>query len=150
MNRWFRGNSKGSAQEKPKGPVNDPADAMICRFALSDIFREGNSVIASPNKLLSVVTDALGRVILIENRQGIAIRMWKGYRDAQCGWIEVKEEKHHISRKERKAKMGFDSEIPLRKALFLVIYAPKKGLIDIWSIQHGSKITSFAASKNGR
>lgn len=122
----------------------------MCRFALSDIFREGNAVLASPKKTLSVVTDAFGRVILIDNRQGIAVRMWKGYRDAQCGWIEVQEEKQHISRKERKANMGIVSHAPLRKALFLVIYAPKKGLIDIWSIQHGSKITSFSASKNGR
>ena len=146
----MRGNSKGSGQDKPKGPVNEPAEAMTCRFALSDIFREGYSVIVSPNKTLSVVTDALGRVILVDNRQGIAIRMWKGYRDAQCGWIEAHEEKQRISRKDRKANITPMVQTQLRKSLFLVIYAPKKGIIDIWSIQHGSKITSFSASKNGR
>lgn len=122
----------------------------MCRFALSDIFREGNSVLISPNKMLSVVMDSLGRVILIDNRQGLAIRMWKGYRDAQCGWIEAHEEKQRISRKERKNNPGIVSHSQQRRALFLVIYAPKKGLIDIWSIQNGSKITSFSASKNGR
>lgn len=147
---WFRGNSKTSVQEKPKGCVNEPAEAMMCRFALSDIFREGNSVLISPNKMLSVVMDSLGRVILIDNRQGLAIRMWKGYRDAQCGWIEAHEEKQRISRKERKNNPGIVSHSQQRRALFLVIYAPKKGLIDIWSIQNGSKITSFSASKNGR
>ncbi|XP_051155116.1 rab3 GTPase-activating protein non-catalytic subunit [Leptopilina boulardi] len=147
---WFRGNSKSSVQEKPKGSVNEPAEAMMCRFALSDIFREGNSVLMSPNKMLSVVMDSLGRVILIDNRQGMALRMWKGYRDAQCGWIEANEEKQRISRKERKTNPGLVSNTQMRRALFLVIYAPKKGLIDIWSIQNGTKITSFSASKNGR
>lgn len=147
---WFRGNSKSSVQEKPKGSVNEPAEAMTCRFALSDIFREGNTVLVSPNKMLSVVMDSLGRVILIDNRQGTAMRMWKGYRDAQCGWIEVNEEKQRISRKERKTNPGLVSHMQMRRALFLVIYAPKKGLIDIWSIQNGTKITSFSASKNGR
>lgn len=144
---WFRSNSKGSAgPEKPKGPVLEQAEAMTCRFGLSDIMREGDSLIISPNKTLSVVTDTMGRVILVDNRRGIALRMWKGYRDAQCGWIEVFEDKirglkSNLSKHERPL---------LRTALFLVIYAPKKGIIDIWSVQQGGKITTFSASKNGR
>lgn len=89
----------------------------------------------------------MGRVILINNKKGLAVRMWKGYRDAQCGWIEVTEERdrgirRNVEKSGRKAL--------LRTALFLVIYAPKKGVIDIWSIQQGPKITTFTASKNGR
>lgn len=37
-----------------------------------------------------------------------------------------------------------------RIALFLAIYAPKKGIIDIWGIRQGPKIATFSASKNGR
>lgn len=40
--------------------------------------REGDSIIVSPNRALSVVSDAMGRVTLIDNRRGVAIRMWKG------------------------------------------------------------------------
>ncbi|XP_014294842.1 rab3 GTPase-activating protein non-catalytic subunit [Microplitis demolitor] len=133
---WFRG-SKPSL-EKPKGPVQEAAEAMTCRFGLSDVMREGDSLIVSPNKSLSVITDAMGRVTLINNRRGLALRMWKGYRDAQCGWIEVAEDKRSKVTSKR------------RTALFLVIYAPKKGVIDIWGIQTGGKITTFSASKNGR
>jgi len=120
---------------------------MTCRFGLSDIMREGDCIVCSPNKIFSVISDAMGRVILVNNKKGIGVRMWKGYRDAQCGWIEVTEERdrgicRNVDKSGRKAL--------LRTALFLVIYAPKKGVIDIWSIQQGPKITTFTASKNGR
>ena len=131
---------------------------MACRFGLSDVLREGDCIIVSPNKLLSVVCDAMGRVILVDNKQGIAIRMWKGYRDAQCGWIESVEEVHRVSKKghsskSSSSKSSSSSSTPRhqkRTALFLAIYAPKKGVIDIWSMQHGTKITTFSASKQGR
>nr|XP_012216087.1 PREDICTED: rab3 GTPase-activating protein non-catalytic subunit isoform X1 [Linepithema humile] len=144
---WFRGGSKSAASEASKGNVHESIETMTCRFGLSDIMREGDSIVCSPNKMLSVISDAMGRVILINNRKGIAVRMWKGYRDAQCGWIEVTEEKDrgihkNINKSGRKTL--------LRTALFLVIYAPKKGVIDIWNVQQGPKITTFTASKNGR
>lgn len=44
-----------------------------------------------------------------------------GYRDAECGWVMVGEEDHH------------EEELPkssLRTALFLVIYATKRGILE--------------------
>ncbi|KYN05982.1 Rab3 GTPase-activating protein non-catalytic subunit [Cyphomyrmex costatus] len=144
---WFRVNSKNTTSEIPKNISHESVETMTCRFGLSDIMREGDCIVCSPNKMFSVISDAMGRVILINNKKGIALRMWKGYRNAQCGWIEVTEERdraicRNVDKSRRKAL--------LRTALFLVIYAPKKGVIDIWSIQQGPKITTFTASKNGR
>ena len=139
-----------SGQEKIKGTVNEPAEPLMCKFGLSDAMREGDCIVVSPNKLLSVVCDAMGRVILIDNRQGVAIRMWKGYRDAQCGWIEAIEEKIEPSKSSSKPSINNKESNRKRSALFLVIYGPKKGVIDIWSIQHGAKVTTFSASRNGR
>ncbi|XP_066592229.1 rab3 GTPase-activating protein non-catalytic subunit [Prorops nasuta] len=142
---WFRGSSKNpAASEKGKATNNEPAETMTCRFGLSDVMREGDCILCNSRKTLSVITDAMGRVILVDNRRGMAIRMWKGYRDAQCGWIEVDEEGKHSSRK------SHSRGAPVRTAQFLIIYAPKKGIIDIWGIQQGNKITTFTASKNGR
>ncbi|XP_014472926.1 PREDICTED: rab3 GTPase-activating protein non-catalytic subunit isoform X1 [Dinoponera quadriceps] len=144
---WFRSSSKNATPETLKSNVHDSVETMACRFGLSDIMREGDCITCSPNKMLSVISDAMGRVILINNRKGIAVRMWKGYRDAQCGWIEVNEERDRGIHKNINRHV---QKTPLRTTLFLVIYAPKKGVIDIWSIQQGPKITTFTASKNGR
>ncbi|XP_012523480.2 rab3 GTPase-activating protein non-catalytic subunit isoform X1 [Monomorium pharaonis] len=145
---WFRGNSKSATSEaSSKGTSHESIETMTCRFGLSDIMREGDCVVSSPNKMFSIISDAMGRVILLNNKKGIAVRMWKGYRDAQCGWIEVSEERDREIRRNAD-KSG--RKTLFRTALFLVIYAPKKGVIDIWSIQQGPKITTFTASKNGR
>jgi hypothetical protein len=66
-----------------------------------------------------------------------------GYRDAQCGWIEVQEEMGHGGISSRNAPLP-------RLALFLVIYVPKQGFIEIWAMQQGPRIAKFAASKSGR
>ncbi|XP_046609657.1 rab3 GTPase-activating protein non-catalytic subunit [Neodiprion virginianus] len=150
---WFRGNKKTpTSPEKTKGVISEPAEPMICRFGLSDIMREGDCIVVSPNRALSIVSDAMGRVTLVDNRRGVAVRMWKGYRNAQCGWIEVMEEKNNGSRKSRGSSSSSSSgNVHGRRiALFLTIYAPKKGVIDIWGIQQGPKIATFSASKNGR
>ncbi|EGI58384.1 Rab3 GTPase-activating protein non-catalytic subunit [Acromyrmex echinatior] len=144
---WFRGNSKNATSEVSKSISHESVETMTCRFGLSDIMREGDCIVCSPNKMFSIISDAMGRVILINNKKGIALRMWKGYRNAQCGWIEVTEERDRAIRR-NVDKSG--RKALLRTALFLVIYAPKKGVIDIWSIQQGPKITTFTASKNGR
>lgn len=110
--------------------------------------REGDCIVRSPNEMFSVISDAMGRVILVNCKKGIAVRMWKGYRDAQCGWIEVTEERDRGTRNRSVDKSG--RRAFLRTALFLVIYAPRKGVIDIWSVQQGPRIATFTASKNGR
>lgn len=148
MNSWFRSNSKTSTSlEISKNNSQESTETLSCRYGISDIMREGDSIVCSPNKMLSAVTDAMGRVTLVDNKRGVAIRMWKGYRDAQCGWIEVGEDKYSGIHKNSNKSVRTTH---VRTTLFLVIYAPKKGVIDIWGIQQGPKITTFTASKNGR
>ncbi|XP_011310795.1 rab3 GTPase-activating protein non-catalytic subunit [Fopius arisanus] len=159
---WLRTSIKPTKQNPPqdrKGPAAEAPESMTCRFALSDVMREGDCLVPSPNRALSVVADGMGRVLLLDNRKGLALRMWKGYRDAQCGWVEVSEDKHSnrssalgdlsVCNKTHKTQRT-NSRHSLKTALFLVIYAPKKSVIDVWGVQQGGKITTFTTSKNGR
>jgi hypothetical protein len=59
--------------------------------------------------------------------------MWKGYREAECAFLPVYENKGSG-----------------RCALFLAIYAPKKGIIEVWALQQGPKVVTFPATKTGR
>lgn len=45
-----------------------------------------------------------------------------GYRDAECGWVMVGEENHHELDQPKSS---------LRTALFLVIYATKRGILEV-------------------
>jgi len=44
-----------------------------------------------------------------------------GYRDAQVGWVEVSED----------AAAHHKTATQLRRALFLVVYAPRRGLLEV-------------------
>ncbi|XP_014218423.1 rab3 GTPase-activating protein regulatory subunit isoform X2 [Copidosoma floridanum] len=101
----------------------------------------------TPEKTKSVVTEPPESMTC---RFGISDVLREGYRDAQCGWIVAKEEKLRSTLKDHYSKSGSSNCQKRRRALFLAIYAPKKGVIDIWSVQYGTKITTFSASKNGR
>ena len=70
--------------------------------------------------------------------RGITLRIFKGYREAQCSFIQVPDERHSKHR------------IGNKVALFLVIYSSKKGTIEIFTVQQGQKVTTFSASRYSR
>lgn len=76
--------------------------------------------------------------------------MFSGYRDAQVGWIQTVEDLN-----EREAeKMDFppvgSSQGPSRVAQFLVIYAPRRGILEVWSTQQGPRVGAFNVGKHCR
>lgn len=112
---------------------------MICRFGLCDSQRNAMNVYLAPGFQLAAVTDTLGRVILIDCARAIALRVWKGYREAQCSFIEVAEKSDKSNQKKDR-----------RHALFLVIFAPRRSVLEIWPLQRGAKTAAFSASKFGQ
>ncbi|KAM9156038.1 rab3 GTPase-activating protein non-catalytic subunit isoform 3-T3 [Pangshura tecta] len=148
---WLGWKSKHEeeAVQKQK-PKVEPATPLAVRFGLPDSRRHGESICLSPCNMLAAVTDDFGRVLLLDVTRGLAIRMWKGYRDAQIGWIQTVEDLH-----EREAeKMDFSpfgsTRSPSRVAQFLVIYAPRRGILEVWSTQQGPRVGAFNVGKHCR
>ncbi|XP_070498879.1 rab3 GTPase-activating protein non-catalytic subunit [Chironomus tepperi] len=136
---WLTGSPQ--QQSSDKSEANEIiSETLYPRHELVDYQRTGCNIYMSPiNYQIAAVTDTLGRIVLIDIAKGIPIRMWKGYREAQCGFIEVNEGSK--SRKENNEGR--------RCGLFLVIYAPRKAIIEIWCLQKGPKIATFQCSKHG-
>lgn len=128
-----------SSQSKPKeaDPRENikPATSVDCSLGLFDE-RLGFKICLSPNRRLAAVVDDYGRVILFDVANAIAVRIWKGYRKAEVGWIVV-EEGNSSNPKEYS-----------KQALFLAIYAPKRGILEIWCSQNGPRVTAFKVGKN--
>ena len=74
----------------------------------------------------------------------LTIRRFKGYRDAQVGWIEVKEDSHHDHHPGAPQQSHLQHH---RHAIFLVIYAPRRGILEVWASQQGSRVAAFNISK---
>ncbi|XP_066236452.1 rab3 GTPase-activating protein non-catalytic subunit [Saccopteryx leptura] len=148
---WLGWKSKHEeeAVQKQK-PKVEPATPLAVRFGLPDSRRHGESICLSPCNTLAAVTDDFGRVILLDVARGIAIRMWKGYRGAQTGWIQIIEDLHErVPEKADSSPFG-NTQGPSRVAQFLVIYAPRRGILEVWSTQQGPRVGAFNVGKHCR
>ncbi|KAH0510507.1 Rab3 GTPase-activating protein non-catalytic subunit [Microtus ochrogaster] len=138
-------------KQKPKmEPATPLAVRQVGLFGLPDSRRHGESICLSPCNTLAAVTDDFGRVILLDVARGIAIRMWKGYRDAQIGWIQIVEDLHErVPEKGEFSPFG-NTQGPSRVAQFLVIYAPRRGILEVWNTQQGPRVGAFNVGKHCR
>uniref|UniRef100_A0A1A8DGZ5 RAB3 GTPase activating protein subunit 2 (Non-catalytic) n=1 Tax=Nothobranchius kadleci TaxID=1051664 RepID=A0A1A8DGZ5_NOTKA len=141
---WSKNRNKNEeeAAQKQK-PKVEPATPLGIRFGLPDSRRHGESICLSPCNTLAGVTDDFGRVTLLDLARGIAIRMWKGYRDAQLGWLQVQEERGD-------REFSPSASLPRRHALFLIIYAPRRGILEVWAMQRGPRVGAFTVGKQCR
>lgn len=139
---WNKNKNEEEALQKQK-PKVEPATPLGIRFGLPDSRRHGESICLSPCNTLAAVTDDFGRVTLLDLARGIAIRMWKGYRDAQLGWLQVPEERGDWD-------FSPSASLPRRHALFLVIYAPRRGILEVWGMQQGPRVGAFTVGKHCR
>ncbi|XP_053681209.1 rab3 GTPase-activating protein non-catalytic subunit [Anopheles nili] len=144
---WLGGGGSSTQQQTAVEPQLPPSEPLICRFGLCDQQRNAFAVWLAPNYQLAAVADHLGRIILVDCQRGIAQRIWKGYRDAQCGFVEVPEKLP----KDTSSNAGVVRKTERRKALFLVIYAPRRSVLEVWSLRSGGpKVAAFSAAKNGQ
>lgn len=127
---WLFGRNNKN-EEKIKKPKIEPAVPLPYISSIPDKRRIGVTVDLSPSRKLAAVTDDFGRVTVIDMLTKTALRMWKGYRDAGCGWLEVEGE------------WGGSK----RCVNFLVIYAPRRGLLEIWTPQQGARVAAFNVPK---
>uniref|UniRef100_A0A7N8WIR1 RAB3 GTPase activating protein subunit 2 (non-catalytic) n=1 Tax=Mastacembelus armatus TaxID=205130 RepID=A0A7N8WIR1_9TELE len=139
---WSKNKNEEEAVQKQK-PKVEPATPLGIRFGLPDSRRHGESISLSPCNTLAGVTDDFGRVTLLDLARGIAVRMWKGYRDAQLGWLQVSEEQGD-------REFSPSASLPRRHALFLIIYAPRRGILEVWAMQQGPRVGAFTVGKHCR
>ncbi|MED6264827.1 hypothetical protein CHARACLAT_019131, partial [Characodon lateralis] len=139
---WNKNKNEEEAAQKQK-PKVEPATPLGIRFGLPDSRRHGESICLSPCNTLAGVTDDFGRVALLDLARGITIRMWKGYRDAQLGWLQVQEERGD-------REFSPSASLPRRHALFLIIYAPRRGILEVWAMQRGPRVGAFTVGKHCR
>lgn len=74
---------------------------------------------------MGLCNDKLGRVLLVDMAHFVVVRVWKGYRDTQCGWTLL-------------------PTTPARNSAnyAAVFYLPRRGLLEIWS-PFGQRISAM-------
>eukprot|EP00795_Rhopilema_esculentum_P002830 gene2830-1060_t len=135
--------SQPAKDAKPPKPPVEMGTPIKLRYGIPDKRRQAESIFLSPDGSLAACTDDFGRILVISNDTGLVVRMLKGYRDAQCGWIVVDD------RQDEQIGVG-ETEKKIRQALFLVIYAPRRGILEIWLAEQGNRVGAFNVGKDCR
>lgn len=100
----------------------------------------------------SYIPQCLGRLLLNldELANYLPLLSTQGYRDAQIGWIQIVEDLHErVPEKVDFSPFG-NTQGPSRVAQFLVIYAPRRGILEVWSTQQGPRVGAFNVGKHCR
>lgn len=117
-----------------------PSTPLECASKIVDFNRTTLSVVLDPTCTTAAVVDNLGRILLVDVATLTAVRMWKGYRDAQCVWVEAIQDENDAA-----ASNNESSARPIRRRTsFLAIYAPRRGLLELWQARHGKRINAYS------
>jgi len=129
----------GQAETSPEVKSDPTARLAVCH-SIKDENKVGLEVSVAPNKVYSVVKDAQNRVTLIDNYCGTALQVWRGYHHVQMAWSTTSWTKNSGEK---------DPPSNVQVSILLLLYLPRRGLIEVWSPEQKSKVTEFHVNKSG-
>ena len=121
----FSGKQEAPAEANKVEPTIEPAVAMDPKLWLSDDSRKMNSIVVARFSPYAAIADSYGRVVLVDLIDFALVRLWKGYRHAECAWLQTESESD-----------GMRKWVDL-----LVISLPKRGLIEVWRAPFGERLS---------
>ncbi|CAN6217284.1 unnamed protein product [Urochloa humidicola] len=129
-------------KSRPKPQSFAKTSPLTC---LKDSPRKGERLTLSPSGTLAAITDSLGRILLLDTHALVAVRLWKGYRDASCLFVEM------LLNKDKASSSSMHIDYTKKDyCLCLAIHAPRKGIIEVWKMRTGSRILAIPCPKGSR
>ncbi|XP_075487387.1 uncharacterized protein LOC142526719 [Primulina tabacum] len=112
---------------------------------LKDHPRKGEKLTLSPSGTLAAVTDSLGRILLLDTQALVVVRLWKGYREACCLFVEM------LASKDAAASRTASYEYSKNDyCLCLAIHAPRKGIVEVWQMRTGPRLLTIPCPKGSK
>ncbi|KAG9146140.1 hypothetical protein Leryth_015929 [Lithospermum erythrorhizon] len=135
--------SKSAPQKKPEAKPQPFAQAssLTC---LKDHPRKGEKLTLSPSGTLAAITDSLGRILLLDTQALVVVRLWKGYRDANCLFLEM------LVNKPSSSQPAYYEHVKSDYCLCLAIHAPRKGIVEVWQMRTGNRLLTFPCPKGSK
>lgn len=112
---------------------------------LKDHPRKGEKLTLSPSGTLAAITDSLGRILLLDTQALVVVRLWKGYRDANCLFMEML-----VSMNSAGASSSHHEPSKSDYCLCLAIHAPRKGIIEVWQMRTGPRLLTIQCAKGSK
>ncbi|KAL1536779.1 rab3 GTPase-activating protein non-catalytic subunit-like isoform X1 [Salvia divinorum] len=138
----WRSEPNSSKKLEPKSQPFARASPLTC---LKDHPRKGEKLTLSPSGSLAAITDSLGRILLLDTKALVVVRLWKGYRDASCLFVEM------LASKDKAAsRPAYYEHTKSDYCLCLAIHAPRKGIVEVWQMRTGHRLLTIPCPKGSR
>jgi Rab3 GTPase-activating protein regulatory subunit N-terminus len=138
---------QSAALDEPLSPFPSlwkPPVPLYSYEAFHDAPRKIEFCCIDPDGTLAAATDGLGRVLLIDLSTKQLIRMWKGFREASCYWLQTMSSPPP-------EKVGTESWRPSKKPLLhLVIHSRQRRVVEAWRVRHGSRVFSSPVGRDAK
>lgn len=136
---FWRSETKSVRKPEPKPQPFAQAFPLTC---IKDNPRKGEKLTLSPSGTLAAITDSLGRILLLDTQALVVVRLWKGYRDASCLFVEMLVNKNTGASSSGYVKSDY--------CLCLAIHAPRKGIVEVWQMRTGHRLLTLSCSKGSK
>ncbi|KAH9778994.1 RAB3GAP2 N domain-containing protein [Citrus sinensis] len=136
---WRSEQSPKKSEPKPQSFAR--ASPLTC---LKDHPRKGERLTLSPSGSLAAITDSLGRILLLDTQALVVVRLWKGYRDASCVFMEM------LVNKDAATSSAYYAPVKSDYCLCLAIHAPRKGIIEVWQMRTGPRLLTIQCAKGSK
>lgn len=124
-------------------PVN-----LHASFEFHDAPRKVEFCSIDPDGRLAAAADGLGRVLLIDLASKQLIRMWKGFRDASCYWLQTESPRQQRPTNEPISPWRHGKQ--KKPLLHLVIHSRQRRVVEVWRVRHGSRVCSIQVGRGSR
>ncbi|XP_058095556.1 uncharacterized protein LOC131240986 isoform X2 [Magnolia sinica] len=132
--------SKKQSEAKPQPFAK--ASPLTC---LKDHPRKGEKLTLSPSGTLAAITDSLGRILLLDTQALVVVRLWKGYRDACCLFMEMLVDQNTTT-----SSTPYYEQSKSDYCLCLAIHAPRKGIVEVWKMRIGPRLLTIQCAKGSK
>ncbi|OVA14398.1 Rab3-GAP regulatory subunit [Macleaya cordata] len=119
----WRSEQASTKKSEKKSQSFARASSLTC---LKDHPRKGEKLTLSPSGTLAAITDSLGRILLLDTQALVVVRIWKGYRDASCLFMEML-----VGKDTPSSSSAYYEYSKSDYCLCLAIHAPRKGIVEI-------------------
>ncbi|KAL7249687.1 hypothetical protein ACSBR1_011802 [Camellia fascicularis] len=131
----WRSDPKSTTKSEAKPQPFARASPLTC---LKDHPRKGEKLTLSPSGTLAAITDSLGRILLLDTQALVVVRLWKGYREASCLFMEML-----VNRDSAASSSAYYEHVKSDYCLCLAIHAPRKGIIEVWQMRTGPRLRTI-------
>jgi hypothetical protein len=131
------GTSPAWDPQVPFPSINCRPLSLYAGYEFHDSPRQITLCTVDPEGDLAATADTLGRVSLIDLSTKQVIRMWKGFRDTSCYWLQVPQ-----TNKEKPWQKS--------KVLYLVIHSRQRRVVEVWRTRHGPRVKTMQVGREAQ